>query len=244
MMSNNAGEFYDTGWRPKNDAHRDEHGRPHDHPGLQEDIALGVRATRALAMHGLLVEKGVIGANDVEEDIAARSNRVPANGAALVAKAWVDPEFKITLLAHPNKTIAEAGFVPEHGADIAVLENTSEVQYMVVCTLCSCYPGQLLGPPPDWYKSLAYRSRAVREPRKIMSEFGLDLEEDVEVRVVDSNSELRFLVIPRRPAGTENWGEDELANLVTRDSMIGVSAILSPDITSSSSILCGTGLPG
>ena len=227
-MSNHEGRFYDTGWRPKNDVHRDEHGRPHDHPGLQVDISLGVHAARALAMHELLVEKGLIGPNDVDEDIAARGNRVPANGATLVAKAWVDPEFKAKLLAHPKETIAEAGFVPEHNAGIVVLENTSDVQYMVVCTLCSCYPGALLGPPPDWYKSLAYRSRAVREPRKIMSEFGLELEEDVEVRVVDSNSELRFLVIPRRPAGTENWSKDELANLVTRDSMIGVSAALSP----------------
>jgi len=227
-MSNHDGEFYDTGWRPRSDVHRDEHGRPHDHPGLQEDVSLGVHAGRALAMHELLVEKGVIGPNDVDEDIAARSTRVPANGAALVAKAWANPEFKATLLAHPKQTIAEAGFVPEHNADIIVLENTSDVQYMVVCTLCSCYPGALLGPPPDWYKSFSYRSRAVREPRKIMSEFGLELEEDVEARVVDSNSELRFLVIPRRPPGTEGWSEDELANLVTRDSMIGVSAALSP----------------
>ncbi len=227
-MSNHDGEFYDTGWRPRSDVHRDEHGRPHDHPGLQEDVSLGVHAGRALAMHELLVEKGVIGPNDVDEDIAARSTRVPANGAALVAKAWANPEFKATLLAHPKQTIAEAGFVPEHNADIIVLENTSDVQYMVVCTLCSCYPGALLGPPPDWYKSFSYRSRAVREPRKIMSEFGLELEEDIEVRVVDSNSELRFFVIPRRPPGTEGWSEDELANLVTRDSMIGVSAALSP----------------
>ena len=227
-MSNHDGEFYDTGWRPRSDVHRDEHGRPHDHPGLQEDVSLGVHAGRALAMHELLVEKGVIGPNDVDEDIAARSTRVPANGAALVAKAWVNPEFKAALLTHPKQTIAEAGFVPEHNADIIVLENTSDVQYMVVCTLCSCYPGALLGPPPDWYKSFSYRSRAVREPRKIMSEFGLELEEDIEVRVVDSNSELRFFVIPRRPPGTEGWSEDELANLVTRDSMIGVSAALSP----------------
>ena len=228
-MSNREGEFYDTGWRPKDDLHRDEQGRPHDHPGLQEDISLGFRAARALAMHELLVENGVIGPDEVDQDISARNNRVPANGAALVAKAWVDPEFRATLLAHPNKIIAEAGFVPEHNADIIVLENTPDVQYMVVCTLCSCYPGQLLGPPPDWYKSLAYRSRAVREPRKIMSEFGLDLGEEVEVRVIDSNSELRFLVIPRRPADTEGWSEEELARLVTRDSMIGVSAALSPD---------------
>ena len=231
-MPNNENEFFDTGWRPKNDVHRDDDGRPHDHPGVQEDVSLGIRAARALAMYELLVEKGVIGPKDVDEVIAANSGRSPANGAALVAKAWVDPEFKATLLANPNKIIAEAGFVPEHGADIVVLENTTDVQYMVVCTLCSCYPGKLLGPPPDWYKSLAYRSRAVREPRTIMSEFGLELEEEVEVRVVDSNSELRFLVIPRRPPGTEGWNEAELADLVTRDSMIGVSAAMTPDATS------------
>ncbi len=220
--------FFDTGWRPSGDVHRDEDGRPHDHPGLQEDVGLGVRASRALAMHELLVEKGLIGENEVDEAIEAWSERVPSNGATLVAKAWSDPEFRTKLLEHPKETVIESGFVPEHNADIIVLENTSEVQHMVVCTLCSCYPTALLGPPPDWYKSLSYRSRAVTEPRAVMAEFGLELEEDTEVRVVDSNSELRFLVIPRRPEGTEGWNVEDLATLVTRNSMIGVAAATEP----------------
>ncbi len=222
------GGFYDTGWRPSGEVHRDEEGRPHDHPGLQEDTGMGVRASRALAMHELLVEKGVIDENEVDDAIEAWSKRVPSNGATLVAKAWSDPEFRTRLLEHPKETVIESGFVPEHNADIIVLENTSEVQHMVVCTLCSCYPTALLGPPPDWYKSFSYRSRAVTEPRAVMSEFGLELEDETEVRVVDSNSELRFLVIPRRPAGTEGWSVDQLAELVNRNSMIGVTAATEP----------------
>ena len=222
------GGFYDTGWRPGGDVHRDEDGRPHDHPGVQEDVGLGARASRTLAMHELLVEKGIIGESEVDEAIEAVSKRVPSNGATLVAKAWSDPEFRTRLLEHPKETVIESGFVPEHNADIIVLENTSEVQHMVVCTLCSCYPTALLGPPPDWYKSFSYRSRAVTEPRAVMSEFGLELEDETEVRVVDSNSELRFLVIPRRPAGTEGWSVDQLAELVNRNSMIGVTAATEP----------------
>jgi nitrile hydratase len=229
-MSDNKdkGGFYDTGWRPSGEVHRDEEGRPHDHPGVQEDTGMGVRASRALAMHELLVEKGVIDENEVDDAIEAWSKRVPSNGATLVAKAWSDPEFRTRLLEHPKETVIESGFVPEHNADIIVLENTSEVQHMVVCTLCSCYPTALLGPPPDWYKSFSYRSRAVTEPRAVMSEFGLELEDETEVRVVDSNSELRFLVIPRRPAGTEGWSVDQLAELVNRNSMIGVTAATEP----------------
>jgi nitrile hydratase len=220
--------FYDTGWRPGGDVHRDEDGRPHDHPGVQEDVGLGARASRTLAMHELLVEKGIIGESEVDEAIEAVSKRVPSNGATLVAKAWSDPEFRTRLLEHPKETVVESGFVPEHNADIIVLENTAEVQHMVVCTLCSCYPTQLLGPPPDWYKSFFYRSRAVTEPRAVMSEFGLELGEETEVRVVDSNSELRFLVIPRRPEGTEGWSEEQLTTLVNRNSMIGVAAATEP----------------
>ena len=229
-MSDNKdkGGFYDTGWRPSGEVHRDEEGRPHDHPGVQEDTGMGVRASRALAMHELLVEKGVIDENEVDDAIEAWSKRVPSNGATLVAKAWSDPEFRTRLLEHPKETVIESGFVPEHNADIIVLENTSEVQHMVVCTLCSCYPTMLLGPPPDWYKSFSYRSRAVTEPRKVMSEFGLELEKETEVRVVDSNSELRFLVIPRRPEGTEGWSVEQLAELVNRNSMIGVAAATEP----------------
>lgn len=229
-MSENKdqGGFYDTGWRPSGEVHRDEEGRPHDHPGLQEDTGLGIRASRALAMHELLVEKGVLGADEVDDAIEAWSERVPSNGATLVAKAWSDPEFKKQLLEHPKETVIESGFVPEHNADIIVLENTDDVQHMVVCTLCSCYPTGLLGPPPDWYKSFSYRSRAVTEPRKVMSEFGLELEEETEVRVVDSNSELRFLVIPRRPEGTDGWSVEQLADLVNRNSMIGVAGATEP----------------
>ena len=224
----NQGGFYDTGWRPSRHVHRDEEGRPHDHPGIQEDTGLGVRASRALAIHELLVDKGVIGEREVDEMMESWSERVPANGSTLVAKAWSDPEFKKQLLKNPKETVIESGFVPEHNADIVVLENTDAVHYMVVCTLCSCYPTALLGPPPDWYKSFSYRSRAVTEPRQVMSEFGLELEDETEVRVVDSNSELRFLVIPRRPEQTEGWSVKQLAELVNRNSMIGVASATKP----------------
>ena len=158
-----------------------------------------------------------------EEDIG------PMNGARVVARAWVDPEYKARLLQDGTKAIAELGFQGAEGSEIVVLENTANVHNAVVCTLCSCYPWPVLGLPPTWYKSFAYRSRMVIEPREVLQEFGLDVEESIEVRVWDSNAEIRYMVLPERPSGTEGMGEDELAELVTRDSMVGVAKARMPE---------------
>ncbi len=150
-------------------------------------------------------------------------SRPPAHGARLVARAWVDPAFKERALDDGRLAALELGLDPGESPQVVALENTEAVHHVVVCTLCSCYPKALLGPPPDWYKSLPYRSRAVSDPRGVLREFGLDLDPEVEVRVVDSTADVRYLVIPRRPDGTDDLGEAELAALVTRDSMIGVA---------------------
>ncbi len=155
-------------------------------------------------------------------------SRSPADGARLVARAWVDPEFKERLLEDARAAALELGLDPGPSPVVIALENTETVHHMVVCTLCSCYPKALLGPPPDWYKSLPYRSRAVSDPRGVLAEFGVELDSDVELRVVDSTADVRYLVIPCRPAGTDGLTEDELAALVTRDSMIGVAQPLAP----------------
>ncbi len=194
----------------------------HDHPGMAEDIALSERARRLLAMEELLVEKGVIGPDDVRrvrDVIAARS---PMDGARVVARAWVDPAFKRRLLEDPRAALTELGYPLVSGAKLVVVENTEKVHHLVVCTLCSCYPTSLLGPPPDWYKSFPYRSRAVVDPRGVMREFGLEVGKDVEIRVVDSAADLRYMVVPLRPEGTERMGEEDLVALVTRDSLVGV----------------------
>lgn len=203
--------------------HDHDHGPEDEHEGLQWDVSLSVRAKRALAMHELLVEKGVITEEEVQTATENLRRRTPADGAKVVARAWVDPEFKQRLLADARAAVYELGYTLTHDAELAVVENTEDVHHMVVCTLCSCYPSSLLGPPPDWYKSFAYRQRAVIEPRTVMREFGLDLSEDIQVRVVDSSADQRYLVLPERPAGTEGMTEEQLADLVTRDSMIGVS---------------------
>ncbi len=204
----------------------DSHG---DHPGMQGDVALSERAKRILAIQELLIEKGVIEKEDVRRRANELNRRSPADGAKVVARAWVDPEFKARLLADAKAAVNELGYTLAHDAELAVVENTENLHNIVVCTLCSCYPTSLLGPPPDWYKSSAYRSRAVREPRAVMSEFGLTPGDDVEVRVLDSTADLRYLVLPTRPAGTEGMSEQELAQLVTRDSMIGVTNAIAPE---------------
>ena len=206
--------------------HGDGNG-PHRHPPAP-DIELSERAKRSLAIHELLVEKGVIGPEDLRQSMD-RSNRSPSDGAKVVAKAWTDPVFKERLLDDSLGAIGELGYEFPEFTGLSVLENTEEVHHIVVCTLCSCYPGALLGAPPDWYKSLPYRSRVVIEPRSVMAEFGFDPGDDVEVRVMDSTAELRYLVLPLRPEGTEGMSEEELAGLVIRDSMIGVRAPLTPD---------------
>jgi nitrile hydratase len=180
-------------------------------------------AARARLLEELLVEKGVISREDVRRGIDWLVSRTPADGARLVARAWVDPEFKARLLGDARAAALELGLDPGPSPVVVGLENTENVHNMVVCTLCSCYPRALLGPPPEWYKSLPYRSRAVSDPRGVLREFGVDLDDDVEVRIHDSTADIRYLVVPRRPEGTESMTEEELAALVTRDSMIGVA---------------------
>jgi nitrile hydratase subunit alpha len=203
----------------------------HDHhPGVEAAGDLGHYARRALAIEALLIEKGICTPDEVQQEVDRMDARSPADGARAVARAWVDPRFKARLLEEPAAALAELGIIlPDTTPRLAVVENTSRVHHLVVCTLCSCYPRMLLGRPPDWYKSLAYRSRAVVDPRGVMREFGLDLEEEVEVRVLDSTADLRYLVLPQRPVGTHGMSEEQLAGLVTRDSMIGVSRPRTPE---------------
>ena len=201
----------------------------HQHPGIEEDNGLSYYAHRARAIEALLVTKAICTAEEVQRVVDQADNRSPADGARVVARAWVDPAFKALLLANPKLALAELGYsLAETSTQLEVVENTGRVHHMVVCTLCSCYPRNILGRPPDWYKSLAYRSRAVSDPRGVMREFGLELNQDVQVRGLDSTADLRYLVLPRRPAGTEGLSEEELAKLVSRDSMIGVADALQP----------------
>ena len=205
----------------------DDHGNDHDHAPVTNGDEPAV-AARVRALEGLLVEKGVIMREEVRARIDWLVSRTPADGARLVARAWVDEEFKEQLLADARAAALELGLDPGEAPQVIALENTENVHHVVVCTLCSCYPKALLGPPPDWYKSLPYRSRAVSDPRGVLREFGLTLADDVEVRVVDSTADIRYLVVPGRPEGSEALDEDALAELVTRDSMIGVSQALQP----------------
>jgi nitrile hydratase len=177
---------------------------------------------RIKALESLLVEKGLLDPGAVEEIIDQFEKRIgPRNGAKVVAHAWADPAYKKRLLEDGSKAIAELGFTGVQGEDMVVLENTPTIHNVVVCTLCSCYPWPTLGLPPNWYKAAPYRARIVLEPRKVLAEFGLDVPADVEVRVWDSNAEIRYMVLPMRPAGTDGWSEEKLAELVTRDMMIG-----------------------
>jgi len=194
----------------------DDHG--HEHPKHE----LGHYAKRIYAIRDLLVEKGVISEKDIQCQIEYQEARTPANGAKLVARAWVDPEFKKRLIADPKAACAEMGIDATAINEFVVLENTERVRHMVVCTLCSCYPRPILGRPPDWYKSFNYRQRSVNDPRGVMREFGLELSDDVQVRVHDSTADIRYLVLPLRPPRTEMLSQDQLEKLVTRDSMIGV----------------------
>ena len=202
----------------------------HDHDHPHEPVAADEppSGARARALEELLVEKGVIDRDDIRRRIDWLVSRSPADGARLVARAWVDPAFKARLLADARGAALELDLDPGPSPVVVALENTDTVHHVVVCTLCSCYPRALLGPPPDWYKSLAYRSRAVSDPRGVLGEFGLTLDDDTEVRVVDSTADVRYLVIPNRPEGTGGMSEGELAALVTRDSMIGVARAAPP----------------
>jgi nitrile hydratase alpha subunit len=211
------------------DHHHHDHAHGHDqivatpHPPAAKDEKIHTyHQLLGLAMKELLIEKGVFTADEIRKAIEWRDSITPAMGAEIVARAWTDPAYKKRLLANGTEAIKEFGH--DMGAlHLVVVENTPDVHNMIVCTLCSCYPRWLLGLPPDWYKSRSYRSRVVREPRPVLREFGLDLPDDVTVRVHDSNADMRYLVLPMRPAGTQGFSEEQLAALVTRDSMIGVT---------------------
>jgi nitrile hydratase len=209
--------------------HDHDHGHPHSHGPFQPDLKEPTENWEFLeiALRELLIDKGAITAREIEDKIEEWDGKVPENGAKVVARAWADPAFKRRLLADGNKAVAELGF-EFPGLKLVVLENTPKVHNVIVCTLCSCYPRALLGLPPLWYKSREYRSRTVREPRAVLREFGTVLSDSVEVRVVDSTADCRFLVLPRRPGGTDGWKEERLAELVTRDSMIGTALALTP----------------
>lgn len=199
------------------------------HPGMDTE-ELGYYPRRVQAIEALLIEKGVLTYEEVQDTIDQVESRSPSDGAKVVAHAWADPAFKDRLLSDAASALAELGYeLPETTPKLEVVENTSDVHHMVVCTLCSCYPRALLGRPPDWYKSFSYRSRAVSDPRGVMREFGLELGAGTEVQVLDSTADLRYLVLPERPEGTDSMSEQDLAKLVTRDSMIGVTQARSPE---------------
>jgi nitrile hydratase len=202
-------------------AHAQEQDHGHSHQAVPSDPALRVKS-----LESLLVEKGLVDRAALDTLIDSYEHKIgPRNGARVVARAWSDPDYKRRLLTDPDAAIAELGYGGMQGEHMLVVENTPKVHNMVVCTLCSCYPWPVLGLPPVWYKSAPYRSRSVIDPRGVLREFGLELPEDVEVRVWDSTAELRYLVLPERPAGTESLSEQELAPLVTRDSMVGVAKV-------------------
>lgn len=214
----------------------DHHDHSHDANGLSpsghpykpdQDHKLTRWQAMEIAMRELLVEKGIVTAAEITATVEQMDRRSPADGAKVVARAWVDPAYKARLLENGTEAIREIGVEPGVLKLIAV-ENTPEVHNVVVCTLCSCYPRNLLGLPPDWYKQRAYRSRVVKTPRKVLSEFGLDLPNTVQVRVHDSTADMRYLVVPARPEGTEGLDESALAELVSRDAMIGVAAARHP----------------
>jgi len=198
------------------------------HPHEEAGRTTSPYAARIRAIEALLLEKGVLTESEVQDGISYMEARSPANGAKLVARAWVDPDFKELLLSDGKAAASELGLDPEHPAEFVVVENTPEVHNLIVCTLCSCYPRAILGRPPDWYKSFEYRSRAVREPRAVMREFGFEPPEGVEVLVHDSTADVRYMVLPMRPCGTEGMDEEQLAELVTRDSLVGVNVPRAP----------------
>ncbi|HZB93362.1 MAG TPA: nitrile hydratase subunit alpha [Stellaceae bacterium] len=203
--------------------HRHGHAHPHPHPPAEDTPErLSYYQVMEIALRELLIDKSILTADAVRRAVEAMDARTPAQGARVVARAWTDPAYKARLLADGTAAVREFG-IDMATTHLLVVENTARLHNLIVCTLCSCYPRMLLGLPPDWYKSRAYRSRAVREPRAVLAEFGTTLDDGVELRVHDSTADMRYLVLPERPAGTEGWTEERLAALVTRDSMIGVT---------------------
>jgi nitrile hydratase alpha subunit len=208
--------------------HDHAHDRIHAPCAETDDAVPGYYEIMEIAVRELLVEKKLIGPGEIRRQIEVLDSRSPALGAKVVARAWVDPEFRARLLANGHAACEEFGISFYDDTLLIVLENTDRVHNLIVCTLCSCYPRPVLGLPPDWYKLKPYRARAIKEPRAVLAEFGTIIPDDVEVRVSDSTAMVRYLVLPRRPSGTNEFSEEQLAALVTRDAMIGVVAALSP----------------
>jgi nitrile hydratase len=205
--------------------HEHEHGHDHGHherPASQSEL-------RARALEAALVERGLVSTDAIDAVVEYYENDVgPQNGARVIARAWVDPEYRMRLLGDGSSAIAELGYAGAEGEHMVIVENTPDVHNVIVCTLCSCYPWPVLGLPPTWYKSEAYRARLVAEPRRVLREFGLELDADIDLRVWDSSAEVRYLVLPERPEGTDEMSEEQLAALVTRDAMIGVARVEAP----------------
>jgi nitrile hydratase len=205
--------------------HHHDHTHPHDHD--HEGSALSPIALRVRALESLLVEKGYVDPAALDAIVETYETKIgPRNGARVVAKAWADPQYKTWLLKDATAAIASLGYTGRQGEHMVVVENTPETHNLIVCTLCSCYPWTVLGLPPVWYKAPPYRARAVIDPRSVLAEFGLELPQETAIRVWDSTAEIRYLVLPMRPKGTEGWSEDKLAALVSRDSMIGTALAL------------------
>lgn len=205
------------------DHHDHDHGHDHDHAPIENAPNGGEYAIMAEAMRQLLIEKNVFTADELREQIDRMDSRSPAMGARMVARAWVDPAYKARLLKDGSAAAEELLGITVAPLRLLVMENRPKLHNLIVCTLCSCYPRNVLGLPPDWYKSREYRSRAVSEPRAVLAEFGTVLPDDTELRVHDSTADMRYMVLPMRPQATEGWGEEKLASIVTRDSMVGVS---------------------
>ena len=222
-MSHEHDHSHESGHSHDHHDHDHSHDHAHPHPLQPDDVSPpGRYEVMIKAMRDLLVEKNVITADQVRRGFEALDSWQPSRGAQIVARAWTDPTFKRRLMEDGNAAIAEFG-IDTGGAKLTVVENTDNVQNVIVCTLCSCYPRAVLGLPPDWYRSKAYRSRVVVEPREVVRELGLDIRDDVVIRVHDSLADLRYLVLPKRPKGTEDWSEEQLAAIVTRDCMVGVA---------------------
>ena len=200
----------------------DDHDHSHPHPAAADEAPPGYYEVMETAIRELLIDKKLIAPGEIRRQIEVLDSRTPALGAKVVVRAWVDPGFRARLLTNGRAACEELGISFYDDTQLIVLENSDKVHNLIVCTLCSCYPRPVLGLPPDWYKAKPYRARAVREPRKVLSEFGTEIPEDVEIRVSDSTAIQRYLVLPQRPAGTEDFTEEQLATLVTRDAMIGV----------------------
>lgn len=206
----------------RGERHDHDHGHAHPHAEISQSTPPGYYEIMETAVRELLIERKLIGADEIRRQIEVLDLRTPALGAKVVARAWVDPDFRARLLSNGRKACEELGISFYDDTALIVLENTEKVHNLIVCTLCSCYPRPVLGLPPDWYKLKPYRSRAVSEPRAVLAEFGTIIPDDVEIRVSNSTAMVRYLVLPKRPEGTADFREDELAALVTRDAMIGV----------------------